>query len=117
MFDACEMFLEQRQQILTQVISVAEEQIKRASARLFEHDKNSLGIMHGMVSELEGMLFGLGLEEDQEKKLMALADQTSLQLQETQGQTQVVSSELGAILESLYDFFNTLNEPTESDLS
>lgn len=111
------LMLEQRQQIFTQVISVAEEQIKRTSARLFEHDKNSLGIMHGMVSELEGMLFGLGLEEDQEKKLMALADQTSLQLQETQGQTQVVSSELGAILESLYDFFNTLNEPTESDLS
>ncbi|MCL1063536.1 response regulator [Shewanella benthica] len=111
------LMLEQRQQIFTQVISVAEEQIKRTTVRLFEHDKNSQGIMHGMVSELEGMLFGLGLEEDQEKKLMALADQTSLQLQETQGQTQVVSSELGAILESLYDFFNTLNEPSKSDLS
>ncbi|CAM3374574.1 response regulator [Shewanella violacea] len=111
------MMLEQRQQIFTQVISVAEQQIKKTTTRLFEHDKNSQGIMHGMVSELEGMLFGLGLEEDQEKKLMALADQTSLQLQETQGQTQVVSGELGAILESLYDFFNTLNEPSKGDLS
>ena len=106
------VMLEQRQEIFTQVISVAEEQIKKTTTRLFEHDKNSQGIMHGMVSELEGMLFGLGLEEDQEKKLMALADQTSLQLQETQGQTKAVSGELGSILESLYDFFNTLNEPS-----
>ncbi|QFU23590.1 response regulator [Shewanella eurypsychrophilus] len=106
------VMLEQRQEIFTQVISVAEEQIKKTTTRLFEHDQNSQGIMHGMVSELEGMLFGLGLEEDQEKKLMALADQTSLQLQETQGQTKAVSGELGSILESLYDFFNTLNEPS-----
>ncbi|WP_076410696.1 PleD family two-component system response regulator [Shewanella sp. UCD-KL12] len=108
------VMLEQRQEIFTQVISVAEEQIKKTTARLFEHDKNSQGIMHGMVSELEGMLFGLGLEEDQEKKLMALADQTSLQLQNTQGQTQVVSGELGEILESLYTFFNTLNDAKQN---
>ncbi|WP_299791717.1 response regulator [uncultured Shewanella sp.] len=106
--------VEQRQAIFTQVIAVAEKQLQLTAERLFVHDRNSQQIMHNMVNQLEGMLFGLGLEEDQEKQLMALADQTSLKLEETQGDTQMVSAELGAILESLYDFFNTLNDNADS---
>lgn len=105
------VMLAQRQEIFTQVIAVAEAQIKKTTTRLYEHEQHSQGIMLEMVSELEAMLFGLGLEEDQEKELMMLADQTSLKLQATQGQTKAVSGELGLILENLYDFFNALNEP------
>ncbi|ABV35994.1 Response regulator containing a CheY-like protein receiver domain and a GGDEF domain-like protein [Shewanella sediminis HAW-EB3] len=112
---AREEMVEQRQNIFTQVIAVAEKQLELTTERLFEHDRHSQGIMHSMVNQLEGMLFGLGLEEDQEKQLMALADQTSLKIEETQGETQVVSRELGTILESLYDFFNTLNDNTPRD--
>lgn len=110
-----EEMVEQRQLIFTQVIAVAEKQLELTTERLFEHDRHSQGIMHSMVSQLEGMLFGLGLEEDQEKQLMALADQTSLKIEETQGETLVVSKELGTILESLYDFFNTLNDNARRD--
>ncbi|WP_064791883.1 response regulator [Shewanella woodyi] len=105
--------LEQRQEIFTQVISMTEKQIQQTSERLITHEESSQGVMRGMLTELEGMLFGLGLEEDQEKQLIALADETSTKLEASQGQGELVNKELGAILECLYKFFNTLNESRE----
>ena len=105
--------LAQKQEIFTQVISVTERQIQQTSERLMVHEQHSQGVMKGMLTELEGMLFGLGLEDDQEKKLMALADETSTKLEANQGQNEVVNTELGEILECLYQFFNTLNEPSK----
>ena len=106
--------LEQRQEIFTQVIAMTEKQIKQTSERLIAHEQHSQSIMLSMLSELEGMLFGLGLEEDQEKQLMTLADETSTKLEASQGQNELVNKELGSILEGLYKFFNTLNKPSES---
>ena len=60
-----------------------------------------------MLEELEGMLFGLGLDDDQEKRLMELADQTSLKLEDAKKSTQDLSSSLGVILESLYNFIKS----------
>lgn len=105
--------LEQRQIIFTQVISMTEKQIKQTSERLITHEEYSQGLMRGMLIDLEGMLFSLGLEEDQEKKLMSLADETSTKLEASQGQNELVNKELGSILEGLYKFFNTLNKPSE----
>ena len=54
------------------------------------------------------MLFSLGLEEDQEKKLMALADKTSLEIENLNQSSLTLDKELDVILESLLDFFSTI---------
>lgn len=105
--------LAQKQEIFTQVISLTERQIQQTSERLIAHEQHSQEIMRSMLAKLEGMLFGLGLEDDQEKKLMALADEASIKLEEDQAQNEIVNTELGEILECLYRFFNTLNEPAK----
>lgn len=94
----------QRRDFLNRIIAISEAQIKATSEKLHAHEQSSTGIMQGMVEELESMLFGLGLDEDQEKTLMHLADQTSLKLTELNRSTQDLDKELGVILESLYQF-------------
>jgi len=93
-----------RKEFLDQIISVAEEQIEKTSQRLHEHHEKSQKIMQSMIIKLEAMLFGLGLEEDQENRLVQLGDETSLKLEEVEGSTEALSTDLGVVLESLYDF-------------
>ncbi|TQV87208.1 response regulator [Aliikangiella coralliicola] len=95
--------LSQRKDILNQVISLAEKQIKLTSEKIHLHSETVIKTMEAMLNELESMLFGLGLEEDQEKKLMVLADRTSDNLTQNNEQTSALDSELGVILEALYD--------------
>jgi hypothetical protein len=65
--------------------------------------------MQGMIGKLEDMLFSLGLEDDQEKKLMDLASTASLQLEDVNQATDTLDTELGVILESLYTFLASEN--------
>ncbi|WP_250656075.1 hypothetical protein [Alkalimarinus coralli] len=93
---------QQRRHLLGKIIRIAEEQTKKTSEKLNHHQSTSQSIMEGMINSLESMLFGLGLEDDQEKKLMELANHTSLQLQEASRSTEDLDRELGVIVESLY---------------
>jgi len=95
---------QERRLLLRDVIGIAEEQIKKTSSTIEKHDANTLQIMENMVIDLEEMLFGLGLEDDQERRLMGLAEQTSLKLEHAKSHTKDLSSELGVILEKLYSF-------------
>ncbi len=94
----------ERQKFLVQIIGIAEEQIRTTSDKVLEHATQSQRIMQGMLNELENMLFGLGLDEDQEKKLMALADNTSTTLEGNMTDAAELSSNLGGILEKLYEY-------------
>ena len=104
--EAREEVLKQRKAFLNEIISVAEEQILKTTDRINEHQKDSQKIMQDMLSELESMLFSLGLDDDQENKLMKLADQASLKLQEASDSTRDMGAELGVILEKLYEFLH-----------
>ncbi len=95
---------QQRKDFIERIITIAEEQTKQTSQKMHAHQEKSQAIMTGMINTLESMLFGLGLDEDQEKKLMELADQTSIQLQEASRSTKDLDAELGVIVESLYEF-------------
>lgn len=102
--EAQESAAKQRKHFLGQVIRIAEEQTKKTSGKLHEHHNTTQTIIEGMISSLESMLFGLGLDDDQEKKLMQLANHTSLQLQEASRATEDLDKELGVVVESLYEF-------------
>ncbi len=94
--------VKQRDLLLREIIHLAEEQIKVTSAQIEQHDAKTQEIMQGMFSSMEKMLFGLGLDDDQERSLLRLADEASIQLQQARGTTQDLGADLGGILESLY---------------
>jgi len=94
---------QQRKELINDIILLAEKQIKITSDKLLRHDKNVRDTMQSMLSGLENMLFGLGLEDDQEKALVQLADGASEKLAQSNRSTTELDAELGVILESLYD--------------
>ena len=73
-----------------------------------QYGDESTKLIQQLVTNLESMLFSLGLEEDQEKKLMALADKTSLEIENLNQSSLTLDKELDVILESLLDFFSTI---------
>lgn len=93
---------EQRIDIINKLISLAEDQIKLTSEKIHGHSETITNTMSDMLNELENMLFGLGLDDDQEKKLIQLADKTSIKLNESSESTSHLDSDLGVILEALY---------------
>ena len=94
----------QRKNFIKQMISMSEDKIKQTSIKIHSHGEHSNKLIQKMVSNLEEMLFSLGLEEDQEKKLMNLADETSIELGKLNKHTKNLDKDLGVILESLYEF-------------
>ncbi len=94
--------VKQRDLLLKEIIHLAEEQIKVTSAQIERHDAKTQEIMQGMFSSMEKMLFGLGLDDDQERSLLRLADEASIQLQQASNTSQDLGADLGGILESLY---------------
>ncbi len=98
---------EVRTEFLHEIIAIAEDQIKLTSQKISAHSKGATDIMQDMIGELESMLFSLGLEEDQEKKLMTLASSASLKLEEVNESTHSLDADLGVILESLYNFLGS----------
>lgn len=105
--EARSIVIKQRRTFLNEVIAVAEDQIVKTSAVLNKHQQQSQQIMQTMLSDLEAILFSLGLDEDQENKLMELADKASLTLADLNLKAQDFGGELGVILEKLYDFLKS----------
>lgn len=95
---------QQRKDFINRIISIAEEQTKKTGKQIHAHQEASQLIMTGMINALESMLFGLGLDDDQENKLMDLVNKTSSQLLETNDSTKDLDAELGVIVECLYEF-------------
>jgi CheY-like chemotaxis protein len=94
---------QQRVKFLHDLITLTEEKIKITSNEINEYSTSVTDTVSGMVIQLEAMLFSLGLEEDQEKQLMALANQTTAKLNQTAEKTKALDSHLSHILEALYD--------------
>lgn len=97
---------EQRQSVLSRVISMTEKQVKRLSTKLNEHDETVRSVMMTMIGELEAKLFVLGLDEDQEEQLMKLAYDASERLESMKEDSKELEKELGVVLEGLYEILN-----------
>lgn len=94
---------QQRTQFLRDLIALAEDNIRLTSNDINAYTENVTNTVSDMVIRLEGMLFSLGLEEDQEKKLMKLANQTTARLDDMAGKAKDMDGNLSKILEALYD--------------
>ncbi|MCW8999876.1 MAG: response regulator [Kangiellaceae bacterium] len=103
---ANDKFEQGRVEIITQLIQLAEKQIKLTSQKIDNYSLKTTAAMNQMIQNLESMLFSLGLEEDQEQQLMRLADEVSEQLNEGREDTNLLDLELGVILEALYQLLN-----------
>lgn len=93
----------QRHGVLSRVISMTEEQVKKLSQKFTEHDELVHSTMMSLTGELEAKLFSLGLEEDQEEELMKLAYQATERLDSVKNDSKELEKELGAVLEGLYE--------------
>ncbi len=93
----------QRNSVLGRVITVTEDKLKNFNEKIIEHDDNVRLIMNNMITELEAKLFSLGLDEDQEAALMALAYRATEQLDQSRESTKELEKELGIVLEGLYE--------------
>lgn len=93
----------QRNSVLGRVILVIEDKLKNFNEKIIQHDEEVRLIMAGMLAELEAKLFGLGLDEDQEAALMALAYKATDQLEHSRESTKLLEKELGVVLEGLYE--------------
>lgn len=94
---------QQRTQFLRDLIALAEDNIRLTSDEINAYTESVTNTVSDMVIRLEGMLFSLGLEEDQEKKLMKLANQTTARLDDMAGKAKDMDGNLSKILEALYD--------------
>ncbi len=94
---------QQRIQFLRDLIALAEDNIRQTSNEVNAYTESVTSIVSDMVIRLEGMLFSLGLEEDQEKQLMKLANQTTAKLDDMAEKTKDMDGNLSKILEALYD--------------
>jgi CheY-like chemotaxis protein len=97
----------QRGAVLGRVIRVTEEKLKEFNGKIIKHDDEVREIMLTMITELESILFSLGLDDDQEKILMALAYRANEQLDQSRGSTKELERELGIVLEGLYEILSS----------
>lgn len=97
----------QRSSVLGRVILVTEDKLKDFNEKIIQHDDEVREIMSDMLTELESKLFSLGLDEDQETTLMALAYRTTEQLEQSRESTKELEKELGIVLEGLYEILNS----------
>jgi len=92
---------QQRKQFLADVINVAETQIQKTAEKLGQQQRLSNKITQQMINNLEEMLFGLGLEDDQEQTLITLVSDTSNKLDKSAIQSKDINQELNVIVERL----------------
>ncbi len=97
----------QRSSVLGRVIIVTEDKLKAFNEKIIQHDDEVREIMTNMITELEAKLFSLGLDEDQEATLMALAYKATEQLDNSRESTQQLEKDLGIVLEGLYEILNS----------
>ena len=94
---------DQRKDVLNRVIKMTEKQVKQLALKLSSHDDTVRKVMLDMITELEAKLFTLGLDEDQEEQLMALAYSASEKLEEMKEGSKELEQELGIVVEGLYE--------------
>jgi len=94
---------DQRKDVLNRVIKMTEKQVKQLTLKLSSHDDTVRKVMLDMITELEAKLFTLGLDEDQEEQLMALAYSASEKLEEMKEGSKELEQELGIVVEGLYE--------------
>jgi CheY-like chemotaxis protein len=104
---------DQRKLLIHNIIEVTERQIDLTSEKIIKHSETVSDTMQSMLNQLENMLFGLGLDEDQEKALLSLADSASLKLEESNRSTGALDDELTVIIESLYELLEQENSGSE----
>lgn len=104
LLEAEQMFAAQRKRMLGEIIQLTDETITNASKEVRQQTQNIHQEVLAMVEELESMLFSLGLDDDQEHKLMSLAHRTSDQLQSKSKALDIIDESLGKVLEALYDY-------------
>ncbi|ASP39550.1 response regulator [Bacterioplanes sanyensis] len=104
LLEAEERLAIERKQMLDEIIKMTESTIQHAGHEASQQTHNIRQEVMAMVEELESMLFSLGLDEDQEKKLMHLAHRTSERLQSRSHSLDVIDESLGKVLESLYRY-------------
>lgn len=92
---------QQRKQFLAEVTEIAEKQIQLTSEKLAKQQLLSNEISQQMVNHLEEMLFGLGLDDDQEQALIKLASDTSNKLHNNALSTENINQELNVIVNRL----------------
>lgn len=98
---------QQRSKVLSRVIKITEEQLQNFGNKLSEHEQMSTEVIGNMLTELETKLFNLGLEEDQEAQLMAVAYEVHKKMELMTDDYQSLEGELGKILESLYELMDS----------
>lgn len=94
---------QQRKKTLVNVINHTENKIKELNKKVEEHDQKAKDVMVTMIQKLETTLFSLGLDEDQEERLMQLVYKTSEKLEDGQDATKQLQDDLGGILYGLYE--------------
>ncbi|MAK91540.1 MAG: response regulator [Oleibacter sp.] len=104
------MMHEQRLSFLKEIIALAELNIEKTSNEIQNFSDVVTQTMSDMLIQLEGMLFNLGLEDDQEKKLLGLANVTTDKLEDTTRDTSRLNNNLNNILEALYDLLHDIQE-------
>ncbi len=102
---------DRRDAALEQVIVKCEAGLERIEKKINEHDLQVKEVMLTMLDNLEDRLLFLGLEEDQEKSLIELAQQASLKLESLGGFTAEVHQSLHQVIAGLYDMANLKEDP------
>jgi len=97
---------DQRVDVLGRIIKMTEEQVKKLTHKISDHDIAIRTVMLDMITDLEAKLFSLSLDEDQEEQLMRLAYSASEKLDKLKGGVEELEDELGAVLEGLYEVLN-----------
>jgi len=93
---------EQREKALEGLINSCERGLTLVENKITGHEEATRRVMQTMISDLEARLFSLGLEEDQEKALMELADKAGQEL-ELLGDFQTeIHDSLEGIINGLY---------------
>ena len=91
-----------RDKLLEQIIHKSEVQLDSVRQKLDHHAEESQRIMRQMVSELDERLLFLGLEEDQEKSLRKLADDTHENIESLSTINKEIYSSVDDVMQGLY---------------
>lgn len=86
-----------------QLIETCENGLALVENRIDDHEEDTRRIMQKLLDNLEEKLFSLALDEDQEKSLVALADQAGKELETLGGFQQEIHQSLHNITKGLHD--------------
>lgn len=92
--------------LLEHVINTTKGSVQSVNQAFDKHDNTVKSVMLDMITELESLLFGLGLDEDQEETLMRLVYNSSEKLSATEKSKQ----QLTVVTQSIIDGLLTIRQ-------